>query len=246
MEYNFNGVSIPFDEKWNRIAVSLSGGADSALLTYILCTLIKEKNPKMKLHVISHIRCWKTKPWQQYDSQRVYNYLQNMFNFIDWQRHVNFIAPELEYGSKGPVLTDEYQKQVSGDNIQIRAFSEYVCHYNKIDAYYNGVTKNPNVKIDGAMNERNIEPNKDNMHLRFIKHMETYAIHPFRFVTKDWIMKQYQQFKLQELLQITRSCEGEFSNITYKNYKSGDHVPVCGTCFWCQERSWALNEILQS
>ena len=246
MEYEFNGLKIPFDENWNRIAISLSGGADSALLAYILCMFIKDKNPKAKIHVISHIRCWKTKPWQQYDSRRVYEYLVNKFSYLVWQRHVNFIAPELEYGSIGATLKDEYNKQVSSDNIQIRAFSEYICHHYKIDAYYNAVTKNPKVKLLGAMHERDIEADAGNTHLRFMKHMNTYAVHPFRFVTKDWIVKQYYHLDIQELFQINRSCEGEFANINYTNYKDGDKVPLCGTCFWCQERSWAVNAVLQS
>ena len=142
---NIDGVSIPFNKDWNRIAISLSGGADSALLAYLLCRIASKHNPKLKIHVISHIRMWKTKPWQEYDSLRVYSYLQNKFSFLFWQRHTNFIAPDIEYGSQGPIITDEYGKNVSGDNAQIRAYSEYVCFHNKVDAYYNGVTSNPKI-----------------------------------------------------------------------------------------------------
>ena len=38
-----DGVEIFFDSGWKNIAVSLSGGADSTLLAYLLCDHIREK-----------------------------------------------------------------------------------------------------------------------------------------------------------------------------------------------------------
>jgi len=239
---NIDGVSIPFDKDWNRIAISLSGGADSALLTYLLCKIASKYNPKLKIHVISHIRMWKTRPWQEFDSLRVYSYLQNKFSFLFWQRHTNFIAPDIEYGMQGPITVDEYGKKVSGDNAQIRAYSEYICYHNKIDAYYNGVTKTPNSPNFIVMDERNIEKTDENKHLEFMTHMGKVVSHPFRFVTKSWIVKQYHNLKLTELFDLTRSCEGEFKNINYKNYSPYQFVPICGECSWCKEREWAIEQ----
>ncbi len=239
-EYNINGVSIPFSEKWARIAVSLSGGADSALLLFLLCTLAKEINPKLSIHVISHTRMWKSRPWQEYDSLRVYNYIQNKFNFFNWYRHTNFIAPDIEYGNTGPTIQDEYGKMVSGDNAQIRSYGEYICHRDKINAYYNAVTRNPKTDKIIGMIERDIDATEDNQHLRIMKHMHGYAIHPFRFIEKNWVINQYKIFNIMDLFNITRSCEGEFENINYLNYRQGDFVPICGECFWCLERDWAI------
>lgn len=241
-EYTIDQVNIPFDKNWSRIAVSVSGGADSALLLYLLCQLAKEHNPKLSIHVISHIRCWKTKPWQEYDSYRIYEFISKKFNFLNWDRHVNFIAPDLEYGTTGPSLTDEYGKKVSGDNIQIRSYSEYICHKFKVQAYYNAVTRNPkNVEFEGMI-ERDIEETDTNKHLRIMIHMDKFAIHPFRFIEKKWIVKQYQRLNLLNLFDLTRSCEGEFENINYLNYKLGMNVPTCGNCFWCKEREWAIEQ----
>ena len=239
-EYTVDNLKIPYDKNWARIAVSLSGGADSALMLYLLCQFAKELNPKLTIHVISHIRMWKTRPWQEYDSLRVYEYFLKKFNYFNRERHVNFVAPDLEYGNIGPSLTDEYGKHVSGDNIQIRAFSEYICYKFKIQAYYNAVTKNPkNVSFSG-MKERDIEENSNNQRLRVMTHMNKYAIHPFRFIEKNWIIKQYKRLDLLDLLNMTRSCEGEFDHIDYSNYRFGDTVPTCNECFWCKERFWAI------
>ena len=236
--HDIDGVKIPFDNGWKKIAISVSGGADSALLAYILCNLVKDQ----EVHIISHTRMWKTRPWQSYDSLNVFNFLKEKFPDVKLQRHTNFIAPELEWGDKGPILEDEYGKTVSGDNIQIRAFAEYVCFHNNIDAYFNAVTRNPrNVEFVG-MPTRDINQDSENEHLLIMKHMNRYACHPFRFTEKSWVIKQYKNLGIDSLLSITRSCEGEFENINYQTYTPGQYVPICGTCFWCKEREWAIEQ----
>lgn len=237
-QYNVDGVNISFDKKWNNIAISLSGGADSALLAFLLCNLVTTQ----KVHIISHIRMWKTRPWQSHDSKRVYDWLVSKFPNIEFNRHTNFIAPEIEYGNIGPNLTDEYGKKVSGDNIQQRAYAEYICHAYGIDAYYNAVTRNPRLAAFNGMKERDLEPSESNKHLSIMQHMNVWALHPFRFVEKSWVVGQYKRLEIMELFDITRSCEGEFDDINYTNYTPGQHVPTCGTCFWCKEREWAIEQ----
>jgi 7-cyano-7-deazaguanine synthase in queuosine biosynthesis len=185
---------------------------------------------------------WKTRPWQQHDADKVYNWLFQRFYHTPFVRHTNFIAPELEYGNIGPNLTDEYGKKVSGDNIQQRAYAEFICNKNNIDAYYNAVTRNPRLALFNGMCERDIDPTEDNSHLRLMRHMNGWAIHPFRFIDKSWVIKQYRRLEITDLLDLTRSCEGEFADINYTNYEPGQYVPTCGECFWCKEREWALGQ----
>jgi len=235
---NIDGVAIPFDPTWSGIAISVSGGADSALLAYLLCEQVTEQT----VHIISHKRMWKTRPWQSYDSLMVFSWLTNRFPHVDFQRHVSFIAPDIEYGTIGPSIPDEYNRFVSGDNIQQRAYAEYICHEYNVDAYYNAVTRNPRGIDLGGMQERDIETTDDNQHLEIMQHMGRWALHPFRFVEKSWIVKQYQDHDIMDLFDITRSCEGEFEHIDYTNYTPGIEVPECGECFWCKERAWALTQ----
>lgn len=243
IEYiEIDDVKIPFDTKWRKIAISLSGGADSALLAYILCEFIDKNKSKTDVHVISHTRMWKTRPWQQHDSKTVFNYLKNRFPNISFFRHSGFVAPELEWGEKGPILIDEYGKTVSGDNIQIRSYSEYICYHENIDAYFNAVTCNPkNVDFKG-LKTRDVVKDDSNQHLELMTHMNKVVSHPFRFVEKSWVVKQYKEKGLIEYFNLTRSCEGEFSNITYVNYVPGQEVPACKECFWCKERRWAIEQ----
>jgi 7-cyano-7-deazaguanine synthase in queuosine biosynthesis len=233
-------VNIPFNKNWKNIAISISGGADSALLAYLICDLAKEQD--ITVHIINHVRMWKTRPWQQHDADRVYNWLFQRFYHTKFVRHSGFIAPDIEYGNIGPNLTDEYGKKVSGDNIQQRAYAEFICHKNNVDAYFNAVTRNPRLAAFNGMRERDIEPTEENKHLEYMIHMDKVVSHPFRFVDKSWVLGEYKRLNIMDLFEITRSCEGEFKDINYTNYKSGQYVPICGECFWCKEREWAIEQ----
>jgi 7-cyano-7-deazaguanine synthase in queuosine biosynthesis len=130
---------------------------------------------------------------------------------------------------------------VSGDNIQARAYAEYICKKYNIDAFYNGVTRNPRLAQFNGMSERDIDPTEDNKHLAEMEHMGFMVYHPFRFTDKSEIVKMYSELGLTDLFEITRSCEGEIVGIDYKNYIPGQYVPVCNECFWCKEREWAIS-----
>jgi hypothetical protein len=235
-------MEVIVKKEWRNIAISVSGGADSALLAYMVCDLAKQQDQNVTIHIINHIRCWKTKPWQQYDADRVYRWLFQKFYHTTFKRHTNFIAPELEYGNIGPSLTDEYGKQVSGDNIEIRAFAEYVCFNENVDAYFNGVTRNPKDINLGGMSSRDIDPSPDNHHLVEMQHMGKMVYHPFRFIDKSAILKKYKELGIMELFELTRSCEGEFNSVNYESYTPGQYIPICGKCFWCKEREWAIEQ----
>jgi hypothetical protein len=235
-------LEIPFDLTWKNVAVSVSGGADSAMLTYLICSKVPIENSEFTLHVINNIRCWKTKPWQQYDFEKVYNWFVEKFKHIRFKKHINFVPPELEWADKGRTIVDEYGKLVSGDTLELRSFAEYVCHKENVDAYFNGVTRNPkNVDFQG-MSTRDIDPSDNNKHLELMTHMGKLVSHPFRFIDKSCILKHYKNLNLESLLDLTRSCEGEVIGLDYKNYKPGQYVPVCKECFWCKEREWALEQ----
>ena len=233
-------MDVRFDYNWKNIAISVSGGADSALLAYLVCDLAKEH--ETTIHIINHIRMWKTRPWQQYDGERVYNWLFQRFYHTKFVRHINLIAPDVEYGNIGPIIKDEYGKMVSGDNAQQRAYAEFVCHKHNIDAYYNAVTRNPRTDAFTGMVERDLEPTDKNKHLELMIHMDVLVSHPFRFVDKSWVISQYKRLEIIDLLELTRSCEGTFEEIDFTNYTKGQYVPVCGECFWCKERRWAIDQ----
>lgn len=238
-QINIDGVALPTSDAWNKIGISVSGGADSALLAYLICL-----HTNAEIHIISQVRGWKTKPWQRQNSIDVYCWLSCCFPAKTFVRHEGFIPPDLEWADKGPNVIDEYGKLKSGNQIILRSHNEYIAHTEKLDAWFAAVNKNPSVPFAGALADR------DQGHLPLItEHMGVAVFHPFVYTMKDWIIKQYYDYNILELLNITRSCEGDltgypevFGKLDYQTYTPGQYVPECHQCFWCKEREWAINE----
>lgn len=224
-------MNLYLDQKWKRIGISLSGGADSALLAYLIC---KNVSTNTEIHITNQIRMWKTRPWQGPVVDGVINWLVNKFD-NNFTVHKNLVPPELEEPTVY-LIKDEYGKMKSGNRIILRSHNEYIAHQYNLDALYGGVNMNPDIDIPGKLAER------DQGHLlpHFV-HNGVDICHPFVYTKKDWIIRQYYENDIVDLLNLTRSCEGEFEGLDYTTYKTGQDVPECGECFWCKERQWGID-----
>lgn len=227
-------MELYLNPNWKRIGISLSGGADSALLAYLICS-----QTDAEIHFTHQIRMWKTRPWQTYVFHNVANWFADHFNNT-FYLHKNLVPPELEEGASNTLILDEYGKMKPGNRIILRSHNEYIAHTNMLDALYVGINRNPDVEFEGAIEDReegHIPP--------YFDHDGISIVHPFVHTRKDWIIQQYYEHGITDLLNLTRSCEGEFKNINYKTYTPGQYVPTCGECFWCKEREWALAKVKQ-
>jgi len=224
-------MELYLKHNWERIGISISGGADSALLAYLICS-----NTNADIHFTNQIRLWKTRPWQEHVADNVIDWFKSRFK-NNFYLHRNLIPSELEWSDKGPTIVDEYGKLKSGNQIILRSHNEYIAHKHKLNAVYGGINKNPDIKIEGSLADRDV----GHILPHFI-HNGIDICHPFVYTKKDWIIKQYYEHDIKDLLNLTRSCEGEFKDIDYTTYTPGQYVPVCGKCFWCKEREWAIEQ----
>lgn len=246
------GLIIPLCSFWKNIAVNVSGGADSALLVLTLAKIIKEKNFNCKIHFISFVRYWETKPWAPFISQEVYNKIKSMFPDIIENRIESFIPTELEEYYSGRNL----YKGESGDRIIVNAFNKFVNYKYKFDAVYNATTLNPkdkNIGIVNGVNKRPIDREIEffnNLYSVYNKDENFLFFHPFRYIDKRYVIEGYYKNNWIEVLNITRSCEGDKNTnpTLFQSYLEYNHkiskLPVCSKCFWCKEREWAIKEIL--
>lgn len=224
-------MNLYLDPSWKKIGISISGGADSALLAFLICS-----NSNAEIHFTNQIRMWRTRPWQEHVADQVIDWFKNRFSNT-FYIHRNLIPPELEWGTAGPTIIDEYGKLKSGNQIILRSHNEYIANKFKLDALFGGVNQNPDIEIEGSLRDRDqaaIPPHyvHDGIHI----------CHPFVEKKKDWIIDQYYQNNIEDLLSLTRSCEGEFEGIDYKTYTPGQYVPICKKCFWCKEREWGIEK----
>jgi len=223
-------MKLFINPQWQRIGISLSGGADSALLAYLVMS-----ETDADIYFTTQVRMWKTRPWQRYIAQDVVAWFKGRFN--NRIEHIEgFIPPEMEEPNT-TYITDEYGKEKSGNRIILRAHNEYIAHLYNLDAWFAAVNKNPDIDIPGALEERN-----EGVLPLYTKHMGVDICHPFVYTTKDWIVNQYYKHNIEDLFNITRSCEGEFEGLDYTTYVPRQSVPTCGECFWCKEREWAIEQ----
>lgn len=239
----WDDIKFPLPKKSDAIvAVNVSGGADSALGTYILCNLIRQYNLDIKVRVLSYIRCAFLKPWQAPISQRVYHKLKDMFPEIILDQFTQFIPETLEHGVTGEI---RQYGQASGDQIIVREFNYYLVNGSKeVYTIYNFTTQAPE-EVEGGM--------KNRYHKGDTPWFYTTSILPLNNVMKDWVVGQYYKHDIVDLFETTRSCEGDINHPVFWPYRDGekdvhkdiapDVLPLCGECWWCRERQWALDEV---
>lgn len=222
-------MELYLKDSWKKIGISLSGGADSALLSYLI---LKETNAD--IYFTTQIRMWKTRPWNRYVAQDVVSWFKKNFN--NKIEHIQgFIPPEMEEPNT-TFIKDEYGDLKPGNRIILRAHNEWVAHTYKLDAWYAGVTKSPE-DIPGGPVERYA----GGLPLK-MKHMGIDICHPFVHTSKDWIVKKYKQENILDLFNLTRSCAADMKGLDYTTYTPGQVVPTCRECFWCKEREWAIEQ----
>jgi|TARA_R110000851_G_scaffold194176_1_gene344984 hypothetical protein len=242
-----DGVYIPFNPNWKQVAINLSGGADSACLTFLLADIIQKNNYKCTIDVITHSRVYKARPWAGPISVKVYQALKDLYPTIVRNRITNFIPPELEHGAIGNVV-----KNRSADQICVDSFNLFIQHENGYDAIFNATTKNPSMDIPTEDRMRNRDLAILDIGLADVAmNKETFwRCLPLKIVEKNWIVKQYIDHNKLDLFKITRSCEGDgngvgiLTGLDYKWFKNNKDkiIPECGMCFWCAERKWAMKE----
>lgn len=242
--FEVSKLKIPFNSDWKQIGVNLSGGADSACMTMLLCDHIMKNKLPTKIYVITFIRCWNTRPWQKSIAENVFSYLKKAYPHIIKDQIFCFIAPEIEHGAIGEIFEGR-----SGDQMTVSGFNRYCAVNYQLDTIFNATSKNPSdTNFDDRMKNRDIDPETPFLNFLVNNRKETKTFNPFVYTEKDWIIAQYKIFNRWDLFEITRSCEGDFITsqeiqktvVNFEDYYPGLHIKECGLCFWCKEREWAL------
>ncbi len=246
--HDVNGALFHFDKKLKNIGVNLSGGADSALGTSILCELITKHKTETKITVITNIRCWKTRPWQEPVALEVYNKIREMFPNVYMERVLNYIAPELEDGAIGKIK----QLGKTGDRVITSSFNQYISYTRKLEKIYAFITHNPvdeNFVCDssGPADRYWTKDKIDQCKTAVQLNTATNLIRPWILLQKDFIIDTYIKKDWLELFNTTRSCEGDSLYFDMPDYTNYEHnvtpLKTCNYCFWCKERQWAWEKV---
>lgn len=244
--HNVNGLPIHFDTSFTEIGISLSGGADSSLLFYILCDLAEKTGSKVKIHATTMVRFYDTKPWLEKPAKDVFDWMKTRFPDIVGDHNWGFIPPDLEVVKMKKLglrhLNNNYPADLMFcDVLCTVTYHDYLIKQKNWSFIYSGTTMNPPENYANAPEFRTVEV------------LETHGIdtvvnatviNPFALVQKDWIMAQYKNFELQDLLPLTRSCEADAKVLGEMWLDIKDQQPpACGQCFFCKERQWGSDNM---
>ena len=207
-------IHLEEDESTTTLGFKVSGGADSAIIGYMLCKYVTEERPDIKIIPITTVL--EGKPYQLIYAKRVVEFLKNEFGDIFLEHQTNHASDKKYYISSQETLVNETRASASGaKNI------------------YSGITSNPPKEVykqwlphTGPSDDRNGKtfPTKTNGNRV-----------PLANIDKKGVAELYNTLGVMDtLFPITRSCEAWAKDEEYHIEKH------CEDCWWCRERYWGF------
>lgn len=217
-----------------KISVSLSGGADSAILFYHACDVLPDRT---------------FIPWSGYDTRRpdsifyameVYEFVKNSYPNVNILPHHTFKYTTTTCTAGDGTKNWNWRKDPKSVAHHEAEYELWEKH--KFDLTLNGMTSNPpedaikKFKMDIDTGHGIIEPrrHRDRPNWGLDGFRPVYA--PFTNEDKSYVKMMYEKYGvLDTLYPLTASCIG-FPHETDNGQKP------CMNCVWCKERLWAFGE----
>lgn len=226
-----HGQTIDFvvPEPHNKICMNISGGADSAIMLYMLVNYCHKHIPDAEIHVITCanvVKGWYNAKW----STTVLDKILELTGTEIIKSHYTY-------------YTDD-QRREELDEVEILMNKLF-----NVTLTVHGTTQNPSADVthlqEGRVSKRDIghdRPIFSNTWLENGKKVEKDMVRwmPVMHTDKRMIAYLYEHFDmLDKLLPFTRSCEQK--SMDNKDTPSW-MVTHCGECWWCKEREWAFGK----
>lgn len=215
------GQTIDFHipEPHRKICMNISGGADSAILFYMLVNYCEEFIPDAEIHVITCanvVKGWYNAKW----STTVVDKILELTGTELIKSHYTYFSD------------DQRRKELNETEKMLREI-------HGITFTVHGTTQNPPDTVTELLKGRHVERDAGNdknivtqLKPDFVRFM------PVIKVDKRMTVHLYNHFNMMEkLLPFTRSCEQESR---HNKDEPSWMVTHCGECWWCKEREWAF------
>lgn len=220
-------IGIPDTVK--RLGASISGGLDSSLALFYICTYITQNNLENKIIIYPMTGVDKRRPTNKFDVVDIVNLMRDKFPTIKWHDHTMW--DNTREWIDGTLWT-----KVDKDRVKLKEFAlEYDLHM-----YVNGRTSNPPQDV---LESFGTEFEEDRCHDRDRDTLYNpqdpmydyfYWNRPWENCDKKFIAHFYKENNLMEdLYPLTWSC------VEYA-LKTKWFTEPCGECFWCKEKEWGF------
>ena len=214
----------------SKIAIKVSGGLDSAGVSYMIFKTIHEQNLDVEVVVVT--TNYDTKPYQVEFSAKVIKWLLKEFPSVKVIDHItNVRSGDMDYSDTQDIILNQAYNNGCAD----------WPDHTGVQRHYMGLTHNPPEEVHEQFDHygAGTDPilysrqgvfdqyNNDPCHPGY---------RPFINTDKKGVAEIYNQFNLMEpgsLFDQTRSCEA----YTY------DFSSHCGKCWFCKERVWGCGKL---
>lgn len=198
------------------IGVSMSGGADSTMLCYLLAKTIKKRDLQITIQPYNGYDIWA--PLDSRGIIKIIQYIQSTFPTVDIQWPISTV-----FDTNGAGYND-------GDkNSYINPLIEKLKTHNLVDLVMHGASLGPPIEVQESLSGQYPITRLPGHHLWNEIERASDDLAPFKYVDKRFIIQCYKDFDRKELLEMTNSCTAPQGN--------------CKECWWCQERAWAILEV---
>lgn len=191
IKHSQQDIEINLPDNIKNIGMKISGGADSAIIIYILSKYVSEERPAMKIIPITTVHT--KKAYQEIFAKQVIEFCKTEFGDIYGTHQVNWCEGEEDYVTKQVELTTK----LYSDNI--------------IDGLFTGITKNP--PEEARQDFRGFPPSDRDVGIQPQNKKGTNRTSPLINIDKKGVRELYDYFGvLDKLFPLTRSCEHDATN----------------------------------
>ena len=211
---------INLDPSIQNIGLKISGGADSAIVCYMLAKYVAEERPDITIHPVTAIA--QTKPFQQIFADKVLRKVEQLTGITFAKHQYKMIRSNTVENYIG----DQTEFVDSCDHLYQMRFAGLTANPSPEDApqLYDGTHT-----IPGSHGTLDIDRSKGTVKKDNTKR-------PLINVDKKGVAEHYIRLGvLEEIFPLTRSCEED------EVYTFEEH---CGECWFCRERQWGFGRLV--
>lgn len=216
-----HGQSIEFvvPEPHTKFIMNISGGADSAIMFWMLVNYCHDHIPDAEIHVITCanvVKGWYNAKW----SATVLDKILELTKTEIVKSHYTYFSDDQRRTELND--TEKLIHKIHGTTLTVH-----------------GTTQNPPLDIEYLLKGRH-EPRDEGHGRPTFTFLSPQVVRwmPIMGVDKRMVAYLYDHFDMREkLLPFTRSCEQESR---HNKDEPSWMVSHCGECWWCKEREWAF------
>ena len=215
-------IDVPLEYK--NIGLKISGGADSAIVAYMLAKYIHES--RRDLTIIPITVDFKGKAFQSIFAKKVLNFIKENFDVKIGKHQIR-----IHDNDNSTPNNDMYKK--TQDNLMSMLYNSKI-----IDCHFVGITANPPKDVMESFNTQGPYDDRSPGQGHPIRQNKVWK--PLINIDKKGVKELYETLGvLDTLFPITRSCERRTDDFSQH---CGEYIEFEHQCWFCKERYWGFGK----